>query len=47
MLTRLLFIAYSIFANPLYVALKQQNTHQLVTLLQSRSHLTLFIMVII
>mgnify|MGYP001302002905 CR=1 FL=1 len=38
MLTRLLFIAYSVFANPLYVALKQQNTHQLVTLLQSRSH---------
>ena len=38
MLTRLLFLAYGVFANPVYVALKQQNTHQLATLLETRSH---------
>lgn len=38
MLTRLFFLAYGIFANPVYVALKQQNTHQLASLLESRSH---------
>ena len=38
MLIRLLFLAYGIFANPVYVALKQQNTHQLAALLESRSH---------
>ena len=38
MLIRLLCLAYGIFANPVFVALKQQNTHQLTTLLESRSH---------
>jgi len=38
MLTRLLILAYGVFANPVYVALKQQNTHLLPALLESRSH---------
>ena len=38
MLTRLLFLAYGVFTNPVYVALKQQNTHLLPALLESRSH---------
>ena len=38
MLIRLLCLAYGVFANPVYVALKQQNTHQLAALLESRSH---------
>ena len=44
MLIHLLFLAYGVFANPVYVALKQQNTHQLAALLETRSHPHLFIM---